>query len=60
MAGWDNKSEDEILEIHHRASNTLKERYISGELVSNFKGKTHTAETKKNNVGKSSIALFEW
>ena len=44
---WENKSEEEIKEIHKRAGKTLKNRYLSGELNGSFLGKHHTEESKE-------------
>ena len=44
---WENKSEEEIKEIHKRAGKTLKNKYLSGELNGSFLGKHHTEESKE-------------
>lgn len=47
MCGWENKSQEEINEIHKRSDKTLRDRYINGELIGSFKGKHHSQKTKE-------------
>ena len=43
---WENKTKEEIKEIHLRSTKTLKERYKNGKIIPSFLGK-HVSEENK-------------
>lgn len=47
MSGWENKTEEELKEIREKSNQTLKERYLSKELIPVFKGRKHSSESKQ-------------
>jgi len=47
MRGWEKFSKEEALHIRSKGGITLKKKYSSGELLSPFKGKKHSEETKE-------------
>jgi len=55
---WENKSKEEINDIHERAGKTLKNKYLTGELKGSFLGKHHTEESKEK-TRKSTIKYIE-
>lgn len=44
---WENLSDEQIKQIHKKAQYTQYLKYKSGEIVSSWKGKHHTDETKR-------------
>lgn len=55
---WENKTAEEINEIHKKSQKTKKEKFISGELNGSFKGKSHNEETKEK-IRESTIKYLE-
>ena len=47
MCGWDNKSKDELKEIHEKSTKTYKYKLDSGEITPSFKNRKHLDETKE-------------
>lgn len=47
MSGWQNKSRDDIINIHKKASNTLKEKFKTKTIVPHNKGSSLSSETKQ-------------
>lgn len=47
ICGWQNKTEEEIKEIHKKSAKTLSEEFKLGKIKGSFNGKHHTNETKK-------------
>lgn len=47
MCGWQNKTEEEIKEIHKKSLKTKSEEFKLGKIKGSFNGKYHTKETKK-------------
>ena len=45
---WENKTKEEIKEIHLRSTKTLKERYKNGEIIPSFLGKHHSEKLKNH------------
>lgn len=56
MNGWQNKTKEELKEIHEKSAKTLNKKYKLGELHSIFKGRHHTEETKE----KMRIGMIEY
>lgn len=44
---WENKTPEEIKQIRIKSGNTLKRKIQQGELISSFKGKHHSEESKQ-------------
>lgn len=44
---WENKTPEEIKQIKIKAGNTIKQKIQQGELISVFKGKHHSEESKQ-------------
>lgn len=55
---WENKTPEEICEIHNKTKKTLKNKYISCEIKGSFTGKSHTEETKEK-IRESTIKYLE-
>ena len=47
MAGWGNKTKEEVEQYRKQANITYRERIESGEIIPQFTGKHHTEETKQ-------------
>lgn len=47
MAGWDKFSEEEIEDIRLKSGETVREKYASGEITSNWLGKKHADASRK-------------
>lgn len=44
---WENKTQEEINNIHKKSGETLKEKIKNGEIIPNWLGKHHTEESKE-------------
>lgn len=46
---WENKTEDEIKEIHKKSAKTYSIKVRNGEIIPSFTGRKHTIEAKEKN-----------
>ena len=58
MAGWGNKSKNELKEIHDKATKTYKNKLNNGEITPSFKNRKHLDETKEK-IRQSTIKNLE-
>lgn len=58
MAGWENKSEEEINDYHKKSGITYRQNVISGKYIPVFLGKHHTEDSKQK-TRESTIKYIE-